>query len=460
MSQIFLLSSNVNTEPYPVYPLGMAMVAAALGAAGHRVRQYDYLASGSSEIRLQEALQEFSPDFVGISLRNIDNVDSFSAEKEWYLAEDRRLVDIVRRQTAAPILVGGSGFSILPEEILDYLTADYGVVGEGERAVCDLVSELELGRAVPRILNGNRNFLSGAEMVSPCWDADLIRYYSALSGMANLQTKRGCPHNCLYCSYPQLEGKRLRVKHPAKLVDEIQHLKQRMGIDTIFFTDSVFNDIAGHYLEFAEELLRRDLGIHWHGFFRPQGMTAAELRLLKRSGLCTMEVGTDAASDVTLAGLNKQFRFEEVIQFNQICRKEEIPTAHFIIFGGPDETFRTVEEGLANIQKLEQCVVFAFAGIRIHPNTELYDRALREGIVGKKDSLLKPVYYFSPYIEPILMNAKIVNAFRGRRDRIFPPSEGLVRMAAMNRFGYRGLLWDKLISFKGNEKKVRAKRSS
>jgi lipid biosynthesis B12-binding/radical SAM protein len=457
MSNFFLLSSNVSSDPYPVYPLGMAVVAAALSTAGHRVRQYDYLASGCSEIHLMEALKEFNPDFVGISLRNIDNVDSFSAEKEWYLAENRHLVDIIRLQTAAPIVVGGSGFSILPADILDYLAADYGVVGEGERALCDLVSDLEQGRAVPRIVDGNRSFLSGTDMVSPCWNIDLVKYYIKHSGMVNLQTKRGCPHKCHYCSYPQLEGKRLRVKDAAIIVDEIQKLKQMMGVDTIFFTDSVFNDSAGHYLELAEELLQRNLQVHWHGFFRPQGIGSTELRLLKRSGLSAMEVGTDAASDTTLTGLNKQFNFEDVIQFNQACRKEEIPTAHFIIFGGPDETFKTVEEGLVNIQKLEQCVVFAFAGIRIHPNTELYDRALREGIVGKKDSLLKPVYYFSPNLDPILMNAKIVKAFRGRRDRIFPPSEGLIRMATMNRFGYRGLLWDKLISFNGKEKGIRAK---
>ena len=457
MSNFFLLSSNVSSKPYPVYPLGMAVVAAALSTAGHRVRQYDYLASGCSEIHLRESLKEFDPDFVGMSLRNIDNVDSFSAESEWYLAENRHLVDIIRQETAAPIVVGGSGFSILPEEILDYLTADFGVVGEGEHALCDLVSDLERGRAVPRIVNGNQIFLSGTDMASPCWDADLVRYYSEHSGMVNLQTKRGCPHHCHYCSYPQLEGKRLRVKDPVKIVDEIQHLKQKMGVDTIFFTDSVFNDIAGHYLEFAEKLLLCDLNIHWYGFFRPQGMTGKDLRLLKRSGLKAMEVGTDAASDATLTGLNKQFNFEAVIQFNQVCLTEEIPTAHFIIFGGPNETFETVEEGLMNIQKLEQCVVFAFAGIRIHPYTELYDRALREGIVDKKDSLLKPVYYFSPNLDPILMNAKIEKAFHGRRDRIFPPSEGLIRMAAMNRFGYRGLLWDRLISFNGNEKGVRAK---
>lgn len=457
MSNFFLLSSNVSSDPYPVYPLGMAVVAAALNNAGHHVHQYDHLASGCSEIHLRETLKEFNPDFVGISLRNIDNVDSFSAESEWYLAENRQLVDIIRQETAAPIIVGGSGFSILPVDILDYLAADYGVVGEGERALCDLVSDLEQGRAVPRIVNGNRTYLSGTDMVSPCWDTVLVRYYSEHSGMVNLQTKRGCAHNCNYCSYPQLEGKRLRVKDAAVIVDEIQQLKQMTGVDTIFFTDSVFNDVAGHYLELAEELLQRNLNVHWYGFFRPQGMGSTELRLLKRSGLSAMEVGTDAASDTTLAALNKQFNFEDVIQFNQVCRKEEIPSAHFIIFGGPDESSATVDEGLKNIQELEKCVVFAFAGIRIHPATGLYDRALREGIVSKKDSLLKPVYFFSPSVDPIQMNAKIVKAFHGRRDRIFPPSEGLIRMATMNRFGYRGLLWDRLISFNEDGKKVCAK---
>ena len=447
MSNFFLLSSNVSSDPYPVYPLGMSMVAAALSTAGHHVCQYDYLASGRSPDHLVETLQKFNPDFVGISLRNIDNVDSFSAEDEWYLAENKHLVDAIRRQSTAPIIIGGAGFSILPEEILDYLKADYGVVGEAEHALCDLVSDLEKGRAVPKIVNGNQSLIKGTDLVSPCWDSELIRYYCAQSGMLNLQTKRGCPHACHYCSYPHLEGSRLRVKDPAKVVDEIQHLKQTMGVDTIFFTDSVFNDISGHYLEFAEELLLRNLNIHWHGFFRPQGMKATDLRLLKRSGLSAMEVGTDAASDATLIGLNKQFNFEEVIQFNQVCLKEEIPTAHFIIFGGPDETFETVEDGLENIQKLEQCVVFAFSGIRIHPRTELFNRALSEGIVGKEDSLLKPVYYFSPKVDPNQMNERIVKAFQGRRDRIFPPSEGLVRMATMNRFGYRGLLWDQLISY-------------
>jgi lipid biosynthesis B12-binding/radical SAM protein len=452
MSKFFLISANVNTDPYPVYPLGMAVIAAALVTAGHRVWQYDYLAAGGSDHGLEEALKEFAPDFVGVSLRNIDNVDSFSAEQGWYLAEIRVLTEIIRQKTVAPIILGGSGFSILPEEILDYLVADYGVVGEGERIICDLIEKLEEGRPVPRISKSHKHLLNGKEMISPRWEKDLINFYIERSGMVNLQTKRGCFYNCHYCSYPILEGSRLRIKEPEMVVDEIKKLKEMFGVDTIFITDSVFNDPFGHYLILAEEIVKHKLNIRWYGFFRPYGIGSKELNLLKRSGLCAMEAGTDAACDLTLAGINKQFAFADVVEFNRACIKEKIPVAHYIMFGGPDETMNTVIEGLKNIQKLENCVVFAFCGIRLHPDTEIYTRALREGILSAKDSLLKPVYYFSPNLDLAGMNQRITMAFRGRRDRIFPPSEGLIRLAAMNRFGYRGLLWDKLVSFKDRNK--------
>jgi lipid biosynthesis B12-binding/radical SAM protein len=458
MSKFFLISANINTEPYPVYPLGMAVIAKVLSAAGHRVRQYDYLAEGVSDCGLKQALSEFVPDFVGISLRNIDNVDSFSDIQGWYLEEIRVLIEIVRQKTAAPVILGGSGFSILPEEILDYLAADYGVVGEGERTICDLIEKLEEGRSVSRISKNHGHLLNGKDMVSPRWEKDLINFYIERSGMVNLQTKRGCPFHCHYCSYPILEGSRLRIKEPEMVVDEIKKLKEEFGVDTIFITDSIFNDPFGHYLILAEEIVKHKLKIRWYGFFRPQGIGSKELNLLKRSGLCAMEVGTDAACDSTLTAINKQFAFEDVIKFNQACIKEKIPVAHYIMFGGPDETMKTVIEGLKNLQKLENCVVFAFCGIRIHPNTRIYTRALQEGVLDPEDSLLKPVYYFSPKLDRGAMNDCIAENFKGRRDRIFPPSEALLRMAAMNRFGYRGLLWDRLISFKKNSKPDRDER--
>jgi len=447
MSKFFLFSSNISTDPYPVYPLGMAVVATGLKDAGHRVCQHDYLATGCSDERLRAALLEFAPNYVGISLRNIDNVDSFAAEREWYLSETKRLVNVIRQATAAPIIVGGPGFSIMPEDILDYIEADYGIVGQGEQALCDLAAAYDQGGIVPRIVNGNRSLLNGKHMLSPCWEEDLINFYFERSGMVNLQTKRGCPHSCHYCSYPKLEGHRLRVKDPDQVVEEIKRAQRMFGVDTFFFTDSVFNDVAGHYLNLAEALLKSNLNISWYGYFRPQGIRAHELNLLKRSGLQAMELGTDAASDTTLAGLNKQFTFEEVVEFNRLCVKAQIACAHFFIFGGPGETMHTVSEGLENLNRLKQSVMFAFSGIRILPDTGVHALAVREGRLAEKDSLLKPVYYFSPDIDPEVMNATIAAAFKGHRKRIFPPSEALIRMATMNRFGFRGLLWDKLIAF-------------
>lgn len=446
MSRVFLLSSNITVDPYPVYPIGMAVVASALVAAGHQVRQFDYLASGKSEARLRQALAEFSPDYLCLSLRNIDNADSFSALDGWYLDVARGLLEVVRAISTAPVIVGGAAFSILPETILDYLGADYGIVGEGEQAVPELIQALLENRPAQRIAYG-RPPLESSQLISPLYDPELARFYLAESQLLNLQSKRGCPHRCIYCTYPCLEGSRFRTRDPRAVADDVERMQRDHGVTSLFFTDSVFNDPQGHYLTVAEEFIRRGLTLRWSGFFRPQGLGRKELALLRASGLFAMELGTDAASDTTLQELGKGFTFADVLAVNRAAVAERIPCAHFIMFGGPGETEATVREGLANLEQLEHCMVFPFSGIRILPGTALRERAILDGVLDKDHDLLRPVYYFSPQIAPQVLNAMLEKAFRGRRDRIFPPPEGQKRMAVMHRFGYRGLLWDTLIRF-------------
>ncbi len=447
MSRVFLLSSNVTTEPYPVYPLGMAVIAGALDKAGHRLRQFDFLVADESEETLRQALAEFAPEFVCLSLRNIDNTDSLGGEEDWYLDQARRLTQVVREVTSASMIVGGPGFSIMPEAILDYIGADYGVVGEGEQVLVKLLDGLKAGHPQPRLTVGSGRGLAGVDMAAPLLEPELVAFYRERSGMANLQTKRGCPFGCVYCTYPGLEGRTFRCRPAAAVVDDIERLQRKHDIDTLFFTDSVFNDPAGHYLTVAEELLRRDLHIRWSAFFRPHRLERPELALLKKSGLYALELGTDAASDATMAGLGKGFTFADVEAVNRACIAEQLPCAHFVIFGGPGETEATVQEGLANLERLENTVVFAFSGIRLLNKAPLHGQAIREGLITEEESLLRPIYYFSPEIDRERMNATIKAAFHGRRDRIFPPSEGQKRLAIMHKFGYRGLLWDQLIAF-------------
>jgi lipid biosynthesis B12-binding/radical SAM protein len=444
MSRILLISSNVTTDPYPVYPLGMAVIASALAGQGHELEQFDFLASGESVGLLRERIRRFDPGFVCVSIRNLDNCDSLCSTAYPQIA--KQVVEVVREESAAPVVIGGPAFSIMPDELLAYTGADYGVVGEGERLVCGLIRDLSLGLTPPKILRGER-LLDGAEMATPLYCDDLIRFYMERSGMLNLQTKRGCPHRCIYCSYPSLEGESFRCRDAAEVADDLERIKRDHGVDSFFFTDSIFNDSEGHYLTVVEEILRRELSVRWCCYMRPEGVKRSELALMKRAGLYAVELGSDAASDATLRGLGKGFGFSDVIDANRACVEERIPCAHFIMFGGPGETMATVEEGLRNVRQLEHTVVFAFSGIRIFPGTPLLARAIRDGVLSAGEALREAVYYLSPDVDPKRMNEMITASFRNQRDRVFPPAEGQKRLNIMHRFGYRGLLWDTLIRF-------------
>ncbi len=446
MSRIFLISSNTTTDPYPVYPLGMAVVAGALQRAGHHVQQYDWLAQGEKLSSLLQAVEKFAPDLLSISLRNIDNVDSFSGEDGWYLRRVKDFISELRKTVKLPIVIGGPALTIMPEAIAEYLAVDHAIIGEGERSLPQLVDKLAAGEPAPKIIERNVP-LSGDDFSAPLFDPQLVDFYLQQSGMVNLQTKRGCPYRCSYCSYPHLEGNRFRSRNPVLVADELAQLRQEYGVERVFFTDSVFNDPQGEYLKLIEEMLRRDLGMQWSAFFRPQGIGRAELALMKKAGLYALELGTDAGANQTLAGIDKGLCFEDIFAVNQACLEERLPAAHFVMFGGPDEDDASVTEGLENMAQLGASVVFAFSGIRIHPGSPLHQRAIDDSIINAETSLLKPIYYFSPNIDRKRMEERIQASFIGQNNRIFPPSEGLKRMLVMRNFGFRGLMWDKLVRF-------------
>ncbi|MEA3332337.1 MAG: lipid biosynthesis B12-binding/radical SAM protein [Pseudomonadota bacterium] len=444
MSRVLLISTNRATAPYVVYPLGMAVVAGALDKNGHQVEQFDLLAAETSGRTLESIILEFGPDFICLSLRNIDNTDSFSGADGWYLEEARQTVIKIRSLTTVPLIVGGPAFSLMPEAILDYLKADYGIIGEGEEALPQLLNQLSAGNSPPALIKGTCP-LNGEEFATPQFHPELLSYYQERSGIANLQSKRGCPHRCCYCTYPELEGRTFRRRPATAVVDDIERLQKDHGIKNLFFVDSVFNESQGHHLAVSEEILRREINIKWCAFFRPTGLNRKDLKLMQKAGLFALELGSDATTDTTLQGLNKSFSFADIRSTHEACLSLNLPAAHYIIFGGPEESPKTLHDGLANLDQLTDSVIFAFSGLRILPGTQLYQRALQDNVISKTTSLLRPTYYFSPQIDPTTMNETISKACRGHRERLFPPAEALERMTIMRRFGFKGLLWDQLI---------------
>ncbi|HUT22846.1 MAG TPA: lipid biosynthesis B12-binding/radical SAM protein, partial [Sumerlaeia bacterium] len=340
MAEILLISCNVTEEPYPVYPLGVSAVAAAARRRGHQVAVWDLLVRGESSGELAKAAAADNPDVIGLSLRNIDNVDSIRLE--FYADRYTEIVRDLREEVSCPIVLGGAGYSLFPSELLEALRADFGVVGEGERAFCDLVDALADGRSPERRIWTAPDLLNGEDFGVPEREEALASHYIREGGMLNVQTKRGCPHRCAYCTYPCLEGCAYRFRSPADVVDEVEMLRDRHGADYIAFSDSVFNDAEGRYLEVAEELVRREIAIPWMAFFRPQRFRREEVALLKLAGLASVEWGTDCSTDAVLDAMGKDFTWSEVEESNRLFAESGIPSAHFIMFGGPRETEDTV----------------------------------------------------------------------------------------------------------------------
>ncbi len=417
--KVLLISANTSSTPYPVYPIGCSMIAAVLTNAGHDVKQFDFLQKQKSLDAINQVIKGFKPELIGISIRNIDNANLLN--EQCYLEAVKNIAGRVRQITSAPLILGGAGFSLAPELILDEIKADYGIVGEGESLIVDFTNNVAQGIYPNEPLLGPDCKLTGTDIPSAKYDQQLMQFYLAKSRIASIQTKRGCTHNCVYCTYPILEGAKIRQRDPASVVDDIELLYKDYHAKYIFFVDSVFNDDEGVYLNVLNEMRRRGLVVPWMAFLKPEGLNDDIIMLMKQTGLAAVEFGSDSSSNITLKKMGKSFCFDDIIRSNELMIKHGISASHYFMFGGPGETKETVLEGINNIKALNGCVTVVFMGVRILRNTALAKIAVAEGIISADNDLLKPVYYISPAIDRKWLTDTLTKAFKGIRHCIFPP---------------------------------------
>ena len=271
--RVLLLATNKEVEPYPTYPLGMSVLATALQAHGHEVHQVDMLSAAATQgASLSATLQDFAPHVVGISVRNIDNVDMLTSEAHWALDDVKDIVHTIRKiLPGVPVLLGGPAVSIMPQAIGEYCQADCAVAGEGEQTMPALLQAIAEGKPLPPVVFPCAA-LPGSAIAAPSFDPALLHYYATTSGVVNLHTKRGCPNLCLYCSYPTLEGRCIRAREPEAVIEDIRRLQATTSFAELFFTDAVFNDAEGHWLRLVEAMARQNVVVPWTAFFQPAGL--------------------------------------------------------------------------------------------------------------------------------------------------------------------------------------------
>ena len=436
---------NPNFVRPPVTPYALDILCSHLERDGFEVEVVDLTWRPDDWRRaLTEYFAERRPMLVGVTLRNACSVQP--QEQRVFLADHRLVIEEIREATTAPIVLGGAGFSILPERILEETGADFGIVGEGERQIVEFAANAEAGRfpETPCIRSGS--LIDGGAIRSAWYQPELMEFYRESGSLAGIQSKRGCIHHCVYCTYPYLEGSELRPRNPNDVVDEIEMLISKFHAPQFHFTDSVFNDNEGHYRAVVEELARRNLNTPWTAFFKPGNLDAEIVALMKRTGLQAVELGTDASTNTTLKQLGKSFTWTEVDATNDLLLNHGISVAHYIMFGGPGETRETVAEGIANIKSLRKAAIFVFLGIRILPGTPLLNLARREGLVAPDHDLLTPVYYISPTVEQAWLHQALEDGFRSINHIVYPPDafEGTIQM--LKRMGnHTGPLWELLV---------------
>jgi radical SAM superfamily enzyme YgiQ (UPF0313 family) len=400
-SRMLLISANRCTTPDPVFPLGLAHLSAALRRAGHEVAWLDILAEAEG---LEEVLKTWRPDFVGISLRNIDDV--LIRKRETFFGGLASLVATVRQQTRCPVILGGSGFSIFPQQLLESAGAEYGICGEGEAGLLALLAALENDGDLERVpglvyrREGTTrvNAASASAFDGELSEADrpepITAHYLRTSGVLNVQTQRGCGFRCGYCTYPLIEGRRHR-RHPPELVAAEFEQLQRMGARYVFVVDSVFNSSARHVTEVCEAILRRNVKMSWGCFLRPKGLTPELMQLMARAGLKHIEFGTDSFCDRVLEAYGKDFTFDDILQASEAAWRAKVDFCHYLIAGGPCETLETLRTGWRNSQRLNAGAILAVVGMRIYPGTALFERAVAEGQIHRDAELLAPIYYLA-----------------------------------------------------------------
>jgi radical SAM superfamily enzyme YgiQ (UPF0313 family) len=405
--RVLLISANTEKLPDPVFPIGAAYMAAVAEQHGHHVDTFDLCFLEALQPALDEKIRVVDPEVIGISLRNLDS-SSYPLNTS-YIDDYKVLIDSVRARSDAPIVLGGPGFTVMPSTIMEYLGADVGVIGEGEMAFPWVLQQLAEGAPLASTPEYRCERVNGGVLVNPVTRIkylditgipmrqrfDMDTYYQR-GGALNIQTKRGCYFECVFCSYPLIEGSKVRMRSAQSVVDEMQLVREAHGVRHWFFVDNIFNMPIRHAKDICEAIAARGLDVEWSGYLNPKFIDDELCRLMAASGCKAIEFGTDSGSATMIANLKKEFDADDLRRASALCHTHHLKFCHSLIFGGPGETLQTVSETIDLMEELAPTAVIAMTGIRVLPGTGMVEIALRDGQIDEDDNLLYPKFYISP----------------------------------------------------------------
>jgi len=397
------LMSRMNAQPVPI---GLAYIAGHLDPQRHQLKILDLMFSEDYLADTEQAVREFQPGLVGVSLRNLDN--SSYIDPQWALPATRAVIDRVRSVTSAPIVCGGPAFSLMPRECFDYLEPDLGIAGDGGETFAQLAQCIESGenhRNLPGMVyrEGGAvacNGVAYSRFARPprLDELDMARYEQSGFGIGVVTKLDDTFSHSMAVTAMEAnsDGNTWRVLRPIEdVVAEIQEMKDRFGLRKVFFIDSGFNLPLAYAKALCQSIIEADLKVRWNSYLAPVPAACDEevLDLMKQagSGLVIMKgvAGHDLEQEALAARLTP---------LREVCQRCDQAGIHYVIsqfFGEPGETAETVETKLDFLREIRPSLANLRVGVRIRPGTDVARAARKEGMIAGESDLIRPNFYLA-----------------------------------------------------------------
>lgn len=368
-------------ENYGVFPsLSLLYVAGLLEAAGAKVQYLDVNAENLSMEETVARLKAFGPSYIGYTITTYLFYQTLSWVRE------------IKGRVPVPTIVGGVHMGMYPVETLSHDCLDYGVTGEAELTLAELLATLEGGGDLSKVKgivyrgpDGKPRVTPEAPMLGNVDEApfparhlqDNSLYYSFISKYKNfsgLMTSRGCPYRCIFC---EQGGLRFRPRSPKNVVDEIEIAVKEHGVREFDFFDSAFTIQKRRVIEICEEIDRRGLDIVWAARTRVDCVNEETLRAMAKGGCIRIYYGVESGNRQVLRTLLKASDLEKCKETIALTRKAGIDTFGYFMVGNPGEDQATVRQTIRFALDLDLDYA-QFSKTTPMPGTEMYRMFMEE----------------------------------------------------------------------------------
>lgn len=410
-----LVHANPFQRVTPVPAYGLERLRTAAQGTGAEVEIVDpYLFAEDAIGAARAAAERLQPDVVGLGIRIIDDcivIDNPAAnghgpiDVSFLLPEIRELRRALGEVVPeATFVAGGAGFSACPQECLEYLDVEWGVVGAGEDAFAAICAGRPL-QQIPRLVRRGEERGIDAYQLGFAGPTQRDPLYAPANSFP-VRTRIGCAMQCAYCTAANLMRQHVNGDLGAVLAEIEQTVEYAKGHGIgrvpLFFADDEFNlPDEKHSIAVLRGLMERGLAdsVTWRAYFNPTPFSA-ELAGLVRETNGLVSITVDSAAEKVLAEAQKPFRRRHLDDLIALLSEHGVTADLGLIFGLPGETDETVAETIDFVRALPPEIEVAYStGARVYPHTPLSRIAQKEPerLMGADDpTFLEPVVYSSP----------------------------------------------------------------